>query len=68
MAKVISTNTQKVEEESDPKETVFRVNSLLQRTNLGSLYVSGKLLTHPSPKQTFCPKWEVSVNVGLGEG
>ena len=34
----------------------------------GSLYVSGKLLTYPSPKPTFPPKWEVSVNVGLGEG
>ena len=22
----------------------------------------------PSPKPTFCPKWDVSVNVGLGEG
>ena len=30
--------------------------------------VSGKLPTYPSPKSTFCPKWEVSVNVGLGEG
>ena len=28
----------------------------------------GKLPTYPSPKPTFCPKWEVSVNVGLGEG
>ena len=68
MAKVISTNTQKLEEESDPKETVFRVISLLKRTTLGSLHVSGKLPTHLSPKPTFCPKWEVSVNVGLGEG
>ena len=24
--------------------------------------------THPSPKPTFCPKWEVGDNVGLGEG
>ena len=32
------------------------------------LYVSGKLPTYPSPKPTFFPKWEVSVNVGLGEG
>ena len=30
--------------------------------------VSGKLLTHPSPKPTFCPKQGVSVNVGLGQG
>ena len=40
MAKVISTNTQKLEEDSDPKETVLRVNSSLKRTTLGSLYVS----------------------------
>ena len=31
-------------------------------------YVSGKLPTYPSPKPTFCPKWEVSVNVCLGRG
>ena len=24
--------------------------------------------TYPSPKPTFCPKREVSANVGLGEG
>ena len=35
---------------------------------MGSLYVSGKLPTYSSLKPTFCPKWEVSVNVGLGEG
>ena len=34
----------------------------------GSLYISGKLPTYPSPKPRFCPKWEVSVDVGLGEG
>ena len=32
------------------------------------LYVSRKLPTYPSPKPPFCPKWEVSVNVGLREG
>ena len=31
------------------------------------LDVSGKLLTYPSPKLTFCPKGVVSDNVGLGE-
>ena len=36
--------------------------------NLGSLYVLGKLPTNLSPKPTFCLKWGVSVNVGLGEG
>ena len=29
--------------------------------------VSGKLTTYPSPKPSFYPKWEVSVNVGSGE-
>ena len=34
-----------------------------------SYYVqSGKLLTYPSPMPTFCPKSELSVNVGLEEG
>ena len=33
-----------------------------------SLYVSGKLPSYPSPKLTFCPKWEVSANVDLGRG
>ena len=28
----------------------------------------GKLPTHPSPKPNICPKWEVSVTLGLGEG
>ena len=37
-------------------------------TALGSIQVPGKLPTYPSPKPTFCPKWEVSDNVGLGEG
>ena len=27
-----------------------------------------KLPNYPSPKKTFCPKWEVIVDVGLGEG
>ena len=22
----------------------------------------------PLPKATFCPKWDVSINVGLGDG
>ena len=35
---------------------------------LGSMYVSGKLTTYPSPRPTFCPKWEEKVNVWLGEG
>ena len=34
----------------------------------GSLYISGKLPTYPSPKPTFCLKWKVSVDVGIEEG
>ena len=34
----------------------------------GSWYVPGKLPTYPPLSQHFCPKWEVGVNVGLGEG
>ena len=34
----------------------------------GSIYVSEKLPTYPPPPPLFCPKWEVSVNVNLGEG
>ena len=37
---------------------------------MGSILLSGKLPTYPSPKPSFCPKWKVSVklNVSLGEG
>ena len=34
----------------------------------GSFYVPGKLPTYPSLKPTFCPNWEQSVNISLGEG
>ena len=33
-----------------------------------SLYISGKLPTYLSPKLTFCPKWEVMLIRGRGEG
>ena len=42
--------------------------SIFWAAEFGSLYVSGKLATYPSPKPLFYPKWEASVNVGLGEG
>ena len=42
--------------------------AIIFSTKRGSLYVSGKLPTYPSLKPTFCPKWEVSINVGLGDG
>ena len=35
---------------------------------MGSMYVSGKLPTYPSPNLTFCLKREVSVNVRFLEG
>ena len=34
----------------------------------GYVNFTGELLTCPSPKPSFCPKWEVSVNVSLGGG
>ena len=37
-------------------------------SSTGSNKVSEKLSTFPYPKLTFCPKWEVSVNVSSGEG
>ena len=40
----------------------------LQKSPKNDRYVSGNLPTDPSPKLTCCLKWEVSVNVGLGEG
>ena len=40
----------------------------LQKSPKNYRYVSGNLPTYPSPKLTFCLKWELSVNVGLGEG
>ena len=35
---------------------------------VGSVKVSGKIPTYPSPKPHFALKWEGSVNVVLGEG
>ena len=32
------------------------------------MYVPGKLPTYPSLNLTFCPKWEVRVNVRFGRG
>ena len=37
--------------------TKYFVNHKLRRV----LYVSGKLLTYPSHRSTFCPKWKVRV-------
>ena len=34
----------------------------------GSLYISGKLLTYPSPKPTLTFTSHLGQNVGLGEG
>ena len=46
----------------------LRITCKLRVRNPGSIWVSGKLPTYPSPKPLFCPKREVSDNVGLGEG
>ena len=47
------------------KSMVF---TTLSNRVFGSMYVSGKLPTYPSPNLTFCPKRELSVNVRFGEG
>ena len=49
------------------KDPVFEGSSEAKGIRLESSYISGKLPTYPSPKPTFCPEREVSVNVGLGE-
>jgi len=36
--------------------------------NVGSVYVSGKLSTNPSPKPTLTLTSHLGQNVGLGEG
>ena len=41
---------------------------LVFKTNPVGIVFLLLLPTHPSPKPTFCPKWKVRVNVGLGEG
>ena len=46
-------------------EKSFWNNSLKK---VGSSSISGRLPSYPSPKPKFCPKWEVGLNVGLGEG
>ena len=43
----------------------FVVISVLRRLEIAPFR---KLPTYPYPKPTFCPKCEVSVNVGLGKG
>ena len=42
--------------------------ALARALKFGSMYVSRKLPTYPSPILTSCPKREVSVNLGLGRG
>ena len=37
-------------------------------TSSGSMYVSEKLSTYPSPNLTFCPKRGASVNAKFEEG
>ena len=40
----------------------------LQPKDFGSISVSGQLPTYPSPNSTIVNWWQVTVNVGLGEG
>ena len=60
--------TKKLQIKSHPQSLPHSPISRSPVGHFGLLYVSGKLPTYPSPKPTFCPKWELSVNVGLGEG
>jgi len=49
----------------------LRVNGKITsscQTNMGSLYLSGKLPTYPSPKPTLTLTSHLGQNVGLGEG
>ena len=50
------------------KQSKLLLNRQSQDMSINGADSSEKLPTYPSPKPTFCPKWEVSVNVGLGEG
>ena len=43
-------------------------NWAIDHASFSSIWVSGKLPTYPSPNPTFWPKWEVNVNIELGEG
>ena len=50
-------------------QNTYATDNQLYLQQTGSLHVSGKLPpTPPLSQHNFCPKWEVSVNVGLGEG
>ena len=45
-----------------------RIKKNAKEKSIGLIFVSETLPTYPSPKPKLCPKWEVSVNVSLGEG
>ena len=47
----------------DPGTGYKAISQISMRQN----WSIGKLSTYPSPKPTFSPQWEVSVNVGLRE-
>ena len=47
-------------------EDLKNANSLF--SDVGSLYVSGKLFTYPSPKPTLTLASHLAQNVGLGDG
>ena len=49
----------------NPESTAWHQQS---KTVLDYLTLGDTVITYPSPKPTFCPKGEVSANVGLGGG
>ena len=64
----ICNKTRKRKTDFTPEKCVFGFSFFLFVCFFGSIKkVSGKLPTYPSPKPSFCPKREVSVNVSLGE-
>ena len=54
--------------DKDTRWPAVKLKHSQSRKFYGSITVSGKLPTYPSPKPTFCPKWEESANAGLREG
>ena len=49
-----------------PREAAISLDQIISLHWPSGSYVSGELPTHPSPKPTFCPKWEVMLALGRG--
>ena len=54
--------------DKDTQWSAVKLKHSPSRKFYGSITVSEKLSTYPSPKPAFCPKWKESANVGLREG